>query len=33
MEPRTAMAYWQGGKCFLYGSNQSHTAAVPNIAR
>ncbi len=27
------MAYWQGGKCFLYGSNQSHTAAVPNIAR
>jgi len=33
MEPRTAMSYWQGGKCFLYGSNQSHTAAVPNIAR
>ncbi|MGC1452477.1 MAG: molybdopterin cofactor-binding domain-containing protein, partial [Candidatus Sulfotelmatobacter sp.] len=33
MEPRTAMAYWQGGKCFLYGSNQSHTAAIPNIAR
>src|SRR5215813_6641412 len=33
MEPRSAMAYWQGGKCFLYGSNQSHTAAVPNIAR
>ena len=27
------MAYWQGGKCFLHGSNQSHTAAVPNIAR
>jgi xanthine dehydrogenase molybdenum-binding subunit len=33
MEPRTAMAYWQGGKCILYGSNQSHTTAVPNIAR
>ena len=33
MEPRTAMAYWQNGKCFLYGSKQSHTAAVPNIAR
>jgi len=33
MEPRSAMAYWQGGKCFLYGSNQSHTGAVPNIAR
>ena len=27
------MAYWQGGKCILHGSNQSHTAAVPNIAR
>lgn len=33
METRSAMAYWQGGKCFLHGSNQSHTAAVPNIAR
>src|SRR6201996_9461505 len=33
MEPRTAFAYWQGGKCFLHGSNQSHTAAIANIAR
>ena len=33
MEPRTALAYWQGGKCFLYGSNQSHTAAIANISR
>jgi xanthine dehydrogenase molybdenum-binding subunit len=33
METRTAFAYWQGGKCILHGSNQSHTAAVPNIAR
>jgi xanthine dehydrogenase molybdenum-binding subunit len=33
MEPRSAMAYWQGGKCILHGSNQSHTGAVPNIAR
>jgi xanthine dehydrogenase molybdenum-binding subunit len=33
METRSAMAYWQGGKCILHGSNQSHTAAVPNIAR
>jgi xanthine dehydrogenase molybdenum-binding subunit len=33
MEPRTTFAYWEGGKCFLYGSNQSHTSAVPNIAR
>jgi CO/xanthine dehydrogenase Mo-binding subunit len=33
METRSALAYWQNGKCFLHGSNQSHTAAVPNIAR
>jgi CO/xanthine dehydrogenase Mo-binding subunit len=33
MEPRTTFSYWEGGKCFLYGSNQSHTSAVPNIAR
>jgi CO/xanthine dehydrogenase Mo-binding subunit len=33
METRTAFAYWQGGKCILHGSNQSHTSAVPNIAR
>ncbi len=33
METRTAFAYWQGGKCFLHGSNQSHTAAIANIAR
>ncbi len=33
METRTAFAYWEGGKCILHGSNQSHTAAVPNIAR
>ena len=32
MEPRTAMAYWQGGKCFLYGSTRA-IVAVPNIAR
>jgi xanthine dehydrogenase molybdenum-binding subunit len=33
METRTTFSYWEGGKCFLYGSNQSHTSAVPNIAR
>ncbi|HWC64133.1 MAG TPA: molybdopterin cofactor-binding domain-containing protein, partial [Rhizomicrobium sp.] len=33
METRSAFAYWQGGKCFLHGSNQSHTAAIANIAR
>jgi xanthine dehydrogenase molybdenum-binding subunit len=32
METRTTFAYWQGGKCFLHGSNQSHTAAIANIA-
>ena len=29
METRTAFAYWEGGKCFLHGSNQSHTSAIP----
>jgi xanthine dehydrogenase molybdenum-binding subunit len=33
MEPRTAMAYWQNGKCFLHGSLQSHTFAIPQLAR
>jgi CO/xanthine dehydrogenase Mo-binding subunit len=33
LETRTSFAQWQGGKCFLYGSSQSHTSAVPNIAR
>ncbi len=32
LESRSAMAYWQGGKCYLYGSMQSHTGAVPQIA-
>ncbi|MEX0912211.1 MAG: molybdopterin cofactor-binding domain-containing protein, partial [Gemmatimonadota bacterium] len=32
MEPRTAMAYWQGGKCFLYGSSQSQSFVVPGLA-
>src|SRR5882757_1247596 len=33
METRSAFAYWEGTKCILHGSNQSHTSAVPNIAR
>src|SRR5665213_2173092 len=33
METRSTFAYWQGGKCFLHGSNQSHTAAIANISR
>ena len=32
MEPRTAMAYWQNGTCFVYGSTQSESAVVPGLA-
>jgi xanthine dehydrogenase molybdenum-binding subunit len=31
MEPRTTMAYWQNGKCFLHGSTQSQTAVMPGL--
>ena len=27
------MAYWQGDKVFVYGSTQSQTAVMPNLAR
>ncbi len=33
MEPRSAMAYWQNGKCYVYGSAQSQSAVVPGLAR
>ena len=33
LEPRSAMAYWQGGKLFLHGGTQSTVQTVPNIAR
>lgn len=33
MEPRTAMAYWEGGKCYLHVSSQSQSNAVPGAAR
>ena len=33
MEPRSAMAYWENGKCFLYGSTQGQSFPVPGIAR
>jgi xanthine dehydrogenase molybdenum-binding subunit len=33
MEPRTSMAYWQNGKCFVHGSTQSHTFVVPGLAQ
>ena len=32
MEPRSAMAYWQNGKCYVYGSTQSQSYVVPDLA-
>ncbi len=32
LEPRTCMAYWQNGKCFVHGSTQSHSFVVPGLA-
>ena len=32
MEPRSAMAYWENGKCFVYGSSQSQSYVVPGLA-
>jgi CO/xanthine dehydrogenase Mo-binding subunit len=32
MEPRSCLAYWQNGKCFVHGSSQSHTFIVPTLA-
>jgi xanthine dehydrogenase molybdenum-binding subunit len=33
LEPRTAMAYWENGKCFLHASSQSQSLPVPQVAR
>ncbi len=33
MEPRSALAYWQGGKLFLHGSSQSLAFPIPIISR
>lgn len=33
MEPRTAMAYWQNGTCYVYGSAQSQSFFMPSLAR
>ena len=33
MEPRTAMAYWQNGKCHLHASSQSQSFPVPGVAQ
>ncbi|MGI9257750.1 MAG: xanthine dehydrogenase family protein molybdopterin-binding subunit [Gammaproteobacteria bacterium] len=32
MEPRSAMAYWENGICHLYGSSQSQTFILPEMA-
>jgi len=32
MEPRSAMSYWQNGKCYVYGSSQSQSFVVPGLA-
>lgn len=32
MEPRTAMAYWQNGKCFVHVSSQSQSYITPALA-
>jgi CO/xanthine dehydrogenase Mo-binding subunit len=33
MEPRTAMAHWQNGKCYVHMGVQSHTAVLGQMAR
>jgi CO/xanthine dehydrogenase Mo-binding subunit len=33
MEPRSAMAYWQNGKCYVHGSTQSQSAIPGGLAR
>ena len=33
MEPRTAMAWWENGKCIVHSGCQSLTAALPGLAR
>ena len=33
MEPRSAMSYWENGKCFLYGSSQSQSFPAPFYAQ
>ncbi|HSG65578.1 MAG TPA: xanthine dehydrogenase family protein molybdopterin-binding subunit [Gammaproteobacteria bacterium] len=32
MEPRTAMAYWENGKCILHASSQSQSFPLPGVA-
>ena len=32
MEPRSAMSYWENGKCFVFGSTQSQSYVMPDLA-
>jgi len=32
MEPRSTLAYWQNGKCIVYGSTQSQSFILPYLA-
>ena len=32
MEPRTAMAWWEGEKCVLYAGHQSQAACIPRLS-
>jgi len=32
MEPRSAMSYWENGKCYLHGTSQSLTAVAEGLA-
>ena len=33
MEPRSAFAYWENGKCTLFGSTQSQSFVMPGLAK
>ena len=33
LEPRTSFSYWQNGKCFVFGSTQSQSFIVPQLAQ
>ncbi|NKB21057.1 MAG: molybdopterin-dependent oxidoreductase [Alphaproteobacteria bacterium] len=33
LEPRSAAAYWENGKCTVWGSTQSSSFAVPSLAK
>ena len=33
MEPRSAFAYWQNGKCHLHGSSQSQSFMMPGLSQ